>query len=118
MHVPEGWEIGRINDLLKGLESGVSVNGEDRPLLAGENGVLKVSSVSYGYFNPHAVKFIYGKELARAKVSPRKDNIIISRSNTENLVGASAYVNQDYPNLFLSDKLWQTVAKDNVQVRW
>lgn len=118
MHVPEGWGIGRINDLLKGLESGVSVNGEDRPLLAGENGVLKVSSVSYGYFNPHAVKFIYGKELARAKVSPRKDNIIISRSNTENLVGASAYVNQDYPNLFLSDKLWQTVAKDNVQVRW
>ncbi len=31
----------------------------------------------------------------------------MSRANTPDLVGASAYIDRDYPNLFLSDKLWQ-----------
>ncbi|USI29670.1 restriction endonuclease subunit S [Alteromonas macleodii] len=117
--VPNGWKDGRVGDLLKGLESGVSVNGEDRPLSDGEKGVLKVSAVSYGHFNPNAVKAIIAPiELERAKTSPKKGQIIISRSNTEELVGASAYIEEEYPNLYLPDKLWQTVPKANSNMKW
>lgn len=116
--VPEDWTEGRVADLLIGLESGVSVNGEDRTLKESEKGVLKVSSVSYGKFNPYACKVIYGKEFERAKTNPRSGQIIISRSNTENFVGASAYVDNDYPNLFLPDKLWQTLPKPNANMKW
>jgi hypothetical protein len=28
--------------------------------------------------------------------------------NTEQLVGASAYIDKNYPNLFIPDRLWQT----------
>lgn len=116
--LPEGWVDGRVGDLLNGLESGVSVNGEDRLLNIGEFGVLKVSSVTYGTFNPKAVKAIIPQDLPRAKCHPRAGQIIISRSNTDTLVGASAFIEKDHPNLFLSDKLWQTSPKPGSCMKW
>ncbi len=116
--VPNGWCEGRVEDLLYGLESGVSVNGEERNFGTNEKAVLKVSAVTYGSFNPAAAKVIDGEELERAKTNPKRGQVIISRSNTEELVGASAYVDQDYPNLFLPDKLWQTIPKANADMKW
>ncbi len=117
--VPNGWEQGCVEDLLQGLESGVSVNGVERPLMDGELGVLKVSAVSYGVFNRKAIKVIeLPKEQQRAKVHPKKGQIIISRSNTEELVGASAYIEDDFDHLYLPDKLWQTVPKPNSDMKW
>lgn len=116
--VPDGWREGRVNDLITRLESGVSVNGEDRPLNPGELGVLRVSAVTYGTFDPGAVKAIVPSDIGRAKCNPRAGQIIVSRSNTEDLVGASAYIERDYPNLYLSDKLWQTVPKPMVDMKW
>ena len=40
------WKNGRIKDLIESLESGVSVNGEDRVPSDDEPAVLKVSSVT------------------------------------------------------------------------
>lgn len=117
--VPNGWEDGRVGDLLIGLESGVSVNAEDRQMKTSEKGVLKVSAVSYGIFDQNAVKVIDSpNELHRAKTNPKQGQIIISRSNTEELVGASAYIEHDFSNLFLPDKLWQTIPKPNSDMKW
>ncbi|EGR0306814.1 restriction endonuclease subunit S [Vibrio alginolyticus] len=117
--VPKGWSDGRVGDLLSGLESGVSVNGEDRQLAHGEKGVLKVSAVSYGVFDENAAKAITsGEELKRAKTHPKKGQIIISRSNTEELVGASAYVEANFDHLYLPDKLWQTIPTSDADMKW
>jgi len=85
-----------------------------------EPAVLKVSSVTYGYFDPYASKPISQSELSRAKCNPKAGQIIISRSNTAGLVGASAFVDKDFPNRYLPDKLWQTVPNKNIQsdMRW
>lgn len=117
----KGWKNGRIGDLISSFESGVSVNGEDREPSDNEYAVLKVSSVTYGHFNPKASKPISGKELDRAKCTPRAGQIIISRaSGTSAHVGASTYVYENYPMRFLSDKLWQTVPNPNVEtnMKW
>ncbi|UTI02697.1 restriction endonuclease subunit S [Aeromonas caviae] len=116
--VPCDWTDGHVGDLLKGLESGVSVNGEDRAVGPNDKAVLKVSAVSYGCFNPLAAKVVEGDELFKAKTNPKNGQIIISRSNTEDLVGASAYIDEDYPNLFLPDKLWQTIPKKDADMKW
>ncbi|WP_072008260.1 restriction endonuclease subunit S [Serratia marcescens] len=116
--VPKGWVLGCVGDLLIGLESGVSVNGEDRHAQPGEKSVLKVSAVSYGFFDSKASKVIDKAEISRAKTKPRAGQIIVSRSNTESLVGASAYVDKDYQDLFLPDKLWQTVPKPDANMKW
>lgn len=117
----KGWRNGRVGDLISSFESGVSVNGEGREPAEDEYAVLKVSSVTYGDFNQRASKPIFGKELKRAKCTPRAGQIIISRaSGTSAHVGASTYINTSYPMRFLSDKLWQTVPNPNIKtnMKW
>ena len=118
--VPASWESGHISDLIAGLESGVSVNGEDRERLASELAVLKISAVTYGTFNQHACKPIISGDIERAKCNPKSGQILISRSNTAQMVGASAYIEENYPWLFLPDKLWQTIPIKNRKLcmRW
>jgi type I restriction enzyme S subunit len=117
--VPNKWVDNCIGDLIKGLESGVSVNGIDRLRLSGEKAVLRVSAVTYGTFNPFAAKVItIPSELQRAKTKPKLGQIVISRSNTEELVGASAFIDTEYPDLYLPDKLWQTIPKSTTHMKW
>jgi len=108
--LPVEWEVVRLKKIIQKFESGVSVNGENRKLEDGEIGVLKVSAVSYGVFDSSAAKAVIKDDLRRVKTNPKVGQIIISRANTPELVGASAYVDKDYPNLYLPDKLWQTIT--------
>jgi type I restriction enzyme S subunit len=114
------WKTGRVKDLIGSLDAGVSVNGEDRVPSDDEPAVLKISAVTYGVFDPTASKPISGRELKRAKCNPRVGQIIISRSNTPALVGACAFIDRDYPNRYLSDKLWQTSPNNSseFEMKW
>ena len=101
------WETTKLDSVILKLESGVSVNSIDEPVLNGDGfGVLKTSCVSSGKFIPIENKKILGEEYNRAKLNPIKDSIIISRMNTPQLVGESGYITMDYPNLFIPDRLW------------
>ena len=120
-HIPVDpeWQMVPLSDVFDALEAGVSVNSENRMKTAGEIGVLKTSAVTSGILNPDEHKAVLPEEVDRVKCSPRKGSIIISRMNTEALVGASAYVSEDYPNLFLPDRLWQTViSRPDVSARY
>jgi type I restriction enzyme S subunit len=105
--LPKGWQTKKLRELVSSADAGVSVNGEDRPAGPGEFGVLRISSVTEGVFRPEENKVIRAEELQRAAVHPQADRVLVSRSNTEALVGASAYIPFDQPQLFLPDKLWQ-----------
>lgn len=117
---PVQWRRGRVVDLISSIESGVSVNGEGYPARDGEIGVLKVSSVSSGRFDPSANKSVTQADLSRVKGSPLKGHILMSRCNTKSLVGASVFLEKNYPDLCLSDKLWQLIptTKEAFSVRW
>ena len=114
--VPEGWRHGKFRDLIAQLDSGVSVNGENRAMREEEIGVLKVSAVSYGSFDQGQYKTVIKEDKDRTRLNPKKGQIIISRSNTEDLVGACAYIEATCPSLFLPDKLWQTVPQPDVEL--
>jgi type I restriction enzyme S subunit len=118
--LPKGWRTKKLRELVSSADAGVSVNGEDRPAGAGEFGVLKISSVTQGVFRPDQNKVIRTEELHRAAVNPMADRILVSRSNTEALVGASAYVACDHTQLFLPDKLWQLHpdSESRTHMRW
>ena len=118
--LPSNWKIQRLAELVAKFDAGISVNGGDRPAMGDECGVLKVSAVTEGQFRPNENKVIDGAELKRARLNPRRDSLIMSRANTPALVGASAYIDRDYQNLYLSDKLWQFVPrKEEVfSMRW
>jgi type I restriction enzyme S subunit len=115
-----GTHTKQLSDVLAKVEAGVSVNGDDTPASMGQVGVLKISSVTKGVFDPTENKVIRDEEAPRARVSPRADRVIVSRCNTASLVGASAYVEEDFPDLFLPDKLWLLSPKEpeSVSMRW
>ncbi|MCL2830446.1 MAG: N-6 DNA methylase [Betaproteobacteria bacterium] len=117
--VDPDWPIVELKEVIDELESGVSVNSESRVSIIGEIGILKTSCVTTGIFQPDEHKAVIPDEVSRVKCSVKRNSIIISRMNTETLVGANAYVSADYPNLFLPDRLWQTViSRTDVEVRY
>jgi type I restriction enzyme S subunit len=114
--IPEEWKIVQLSELIDSLETGVSVNSYDHQASIGEVGVLKTSALNECKFNPYENKKIKEDESHRVKTIPKKGQIIISRMNTPALVGLNAYVDKDYPNLFLPDRLWQTVFKKDCKI--
>lgn len=107
--IPAHWEVAPMWTAIHKLESGVSVNAMDVPAENDQLGVLKTSAVYSGVFDPNENKTVYDEfEAERLSCPVRRGEIIISRMNTPDLVGASGLVVDDYPNLFLPDRLWQT----------
>jgi type I restriction enzyme S subunit len=103
------WENKKLGEIILKLDSGVSVNSIDEPANElNEFGILKTSCISKGKFIPEQNKQILLEEIRRAKLNPIKGSIIISRMNTPQLVGESGYIEKDYPNLFVPDRLWMT----------
>ncbi len=114
--IPVGWEVKKLKNIIKDLESGVSVNASESEV-ANDNeiGVLKTSAVYSYSFDKLANKKVFKSELNRVRCPVKKGQIIISRMNAPELVGASGYVHDSYPNLFLPDRLWQTKYHSNIK---
>ncbi|MEG4962650.1 MULTISPECIES: restriction endonuclease subunit S [unclassified Microcoleus] len=113
------WKFGEVSDLISSLDAGVSVNSEDRAANQVEKGILKTSCISNGVFNPTENKVVADEhELSRLKEPVTKNTILISRMNTPILVGANSYIEKDYPNLFLPDRLWAAKIKKINFPKW
>lgn len=100
------WEEKKIHQFVEDILSGTSYGGEERPLTSDELGVLKVSAVTYGEFRP-IFKAVKKSEIKKELIHPQKGDILFSRANTRELVAATCIVDEDYPDLFLPDKIWK-----------
>lgn len=102
--VPIGEYVGRI-------VSGKSIKEHSTP---GGPRVLKISSTTSGYFKPEESKPLDPSYEPPEHHRVQEGDLLVSRANTTELVGASAIVDQPYENLLLPDKLWRLVTKDSV----
>ena len=111
---PYGWVSETVDSVVEEIIGGVSVSGEARKIQKGELAVLKVSAVTYGVFKCDEYKVISNDIKLGKYVSPKKGDLLFSRANTKELVGATALVDKDYPHLLLPDKIWKIVVSDKV----
>lgn len=117
--IPAEWDVVRQKYFWNTVESGVSVNAADKPVDNSEQyGVLKTSAVSKFVFIPTEHKQVNLEEYGRVSCPVRANSIIASRMNTPELVGACGYVQNNYPNLFLPDRLWQITFKDGLSPKY
>ncbi|MGM9570363.1 MAG: restriction endonuclease subunit S, partial [Phascolarctobacterium sp.] len=117
--VPEHWKIMRFKSVVAEISSGISAVTSNESNYTGKY-VLRTSAVSSGYFKPDEVKSVTEDAIDRLICPVEKGTVIMSRMNTAKMVGASAYVDRDYENLYLPDKLWKIkfTTKDMGKYCW
>ena len=113
---PLGWEMSTVGDVVASCEAGWSGNGTQREKRKGEIAVLKVSAVTKGYFIPEECKVLDDQESIKKYVYPQAGDLLFSRANTREMVGATAVITEDYPEHILPDKLWKIRFLDKANV--
>ncbi len=112
--VPEHWQCIKIKHITTTFEQGWSPQCDSRPAESHEYGVLKVGCVNGGSFRSSENKALPPELEPRLQYLIQKDDLLISRANTKELVGSASVVNGDYPNLILCDKLYRLRFSKNV----
>ncbi|WP_225546880.1 restriction endonuclease subunit S [Chromobacterium violaceum] len=113
--LPSGWAVERLKQVTSSVTSGVSVNASNVAAEVDQFGVLKTSAVSGGKFFPEENKTVWESEIDRLECPVTRGSLIMSRMNTPSLVGECGYVPDDFPTLFLPDRLWK-LTFDNKRV--
>lgn len=109
------WKMEVLGTYITSIKAGASYSGEEKDKLEDEElGVLKISAVTKGTFDPKEFKVVNKAKIKKNVIFPRKGDLLFSRANTRELVGATCIVDNDYPKLFLPDKLWKIELNENV----
>jgi type I restriction enzyme S subunit len=107
--LPKEWCWVDLGSLIQRIEAGHSPKALGRPALPHEAGVLKVSAVSWGEFLPEENKALLPDQPLDTSVTVSAGDLLISRANTAELVGAVVLAQDSHPNLMLSDKTLRLV---------
>ena len=103
--VPKEWEVQPLGDALLGIDAGWSPSCPEEPPRAGEWGVLKVSAVSGGVFQPLESKRLPNGLRPVPSIEVRPGDVILVRANgVADLVATTVYVEATPKGLMLSDK--------------
>lgn len=116
--VPDGWAWTTVGDLLQRIEAGKSFATLGRPAGGEETGVIKVSAMTWGEFRPAENKAIPEGSALDERWAIRRGDLLFSRANTSEYVGACVIVPRDFPKLILSDKSLRLVPKEGLDPAW
>ena len=104
-----GWPIASVNDFVAGFESGKSLVADDEDDATSVFRVLKVSAVTSLEYKPEQSKAVPSDYVPPKSHIVRAGDLLFSRANTTELIGATAFVAETPDNLLLPDKLWRFV---------
>ena len=115
---PESWRLTTLGELLTRIEAGKSFKAVPRPAVEDEWGVIKVSAMTWGSFRqgenkalPAGMRFDPTFEIAEG-------DLLLSRANTSEYVGATVLVPATRRGLLLSDKSMRLHVREGVNKRW
>jgi type I restriction enzyme S subunit len=107
-----------LGELLDGIQAGKSFKCEERPPADGEVGVVKVSAVTWGEFDEVESKTVGDPIQVDPRYFINQRDLLFSRANTVQLVGACVLVKSQPRALMLSDKILRLVPKPGVSPQW
>jgi type I restriction enzyme, S subunit len=102
--IPRDWNYSKFDGVLEGIDAGKSPDYPDYPAPPGEWGVLKVSAIWPEGFRPHENKWVTKATHQVPAYQVKDGDLLISRSNTYELVGLVCLVENAHPRLILCDK--------------
>ena len=111
---PKGWNTTTLGEALSDIESGWSPKCDPREAKKEEWGVLKLGAVTYGDYNESEHKTLLPEYVPRPEIEVKRGDLLFSRKNTYELVGASAYVYQTRSGLMLPDLIFRLCCRAEV----
>lgn len=106
-----------LAELIGDVSAGKSFGGASAPASDDEWGIIKVSAMTWGEFDPTE-----NKAVPSDRVDPRFEirdgDLLVSRANTDEYVGASVLVGPVRPKLLLSDKSLRVSPIPGVRTDW
>lgn len=106
-----------LGDLLVGIQAGRSLGGSAPPAKDNEWGIVKVSAMTWGEFRPQENKAI-PEPLANPDFEIMPGDLLVSRANTSEYVGAPVLVGEVRRRLLLSDKSLRLLPTNDVHPEW
>jgi type I restriction enzyme S subunit len=116
--LPPSWEWATLGEILERIEAGKSFSGDGRPASPDEWGVIKVSAMTYGQFREDENKAVRADSVFSEAAEIKPGDLLLSRANTRDYVGASVLVGNCRPRLLLSDKSLRLIPTEAVDRRW
>lgn len=110
---PKGWELLPVSEIVAEMEGGKSLLADVAESETSEYRVLKVSAVTWADYRPHESKPVPPGYVPPASHIVRPGDLLFSRANTNELVGATVFVFETPPNHLLPDKLWRFVWRND-----
>lgn len=109
------WVQLTLGQIITGIEAGLNVQCIERPPEPDEQGLVKISAVTWGQYNDSESKTLPSGKPVPETIRIRKGDFLISRANTLELVGACVIVHSvSYP-VYLSDKVLRIVMPDYIK---
>jgi type I restriction enzyme S subunit len=106
------WPRLAVSDFVAGFESGKSLAAEDEENVDSTYRVIKISAVTSLEYRPERSKAVPSGYSPPMSHIVRKGDLLFSRANTTELIGATAYVSETPDNMLLPDKIWRFVWFD------
>ena len=103
------WPAASVSDFVAGFETGKSLVAADEDDQTSEFRVLKISAVTSLEFKPELAKALPLDYEPPESHFVRQGDLLFSRANTAELIGATALVDRAPLKLVLPDKLWRFV---------
>jgi type I restriction enzyme S subunit len=107
-----------FGELLSGVEAGKSFKCEGRPASTDEWGVIKVSAMTWEHFDENENKAVLSEAQADPRWEIKAGDLLLSRANTTEYVGATVLVYRCRRRLLLSDKSMRLLVRSGVDKAW
>jgi type I restriction enzyme S subunit len=107
---PQEWKVSTLGKLITQVEAGINVRCAEHPPGARQKGIVKISAVTWGQFREDESKTLEDPMLFMPERAIRQGDLLISRANTIDLVGACVQVREIERTLMLSDKVLRLQA--------
>ena len=105
--VPEHWEEMSLGRCLKSIEQGWSPVAAEGELMADQWTVLTLSAVKRGLFKPNAIKPVSDVAYSHEDIEIKDGDLLLTRSNTRELVGDACIVQGVRPKTILCDLIYR-----------
>lgn len=110
---PKRWQKRPLKSILEKLVGGKSLAAPEQHTDVSEYRVLKISAVTSGQYNPSESKALPADYIPPKEHFVQVNDLLFSRANTTELVGATTMVFDTPENLLLPDKLWKFQWKES-----